>query len=142
LIFFFDKDEEEYSDSRVLDEYRQRRLVELKTIRFKNRFGDVTEIVKDDWVREVTDSSNNCIVIVHLYENHVVECSLVDEAMISLSRRFKYLKFLKIKSRQAIENWPERNLPSLFIYENGSLKTQMLTLKEVGGKTMKEAGSF
>lgn len=124
----------------MLEEYRQRRLKELQEMAVKNRFGDVVEIVKDDWIREVTESSNNYPVVVHLYENSVIECELVSEAMTVLAKKFKYIKFLKIKSTQAVENWPEKNLPTIFVYENGSLKTQLLTIKKIGGKTMKPEG--
>ncbi len=106
----------------------------------KNRFGDYVEIVKDDWVREVTEGSNNSVVVVHLYENSMVECQLVDEALLRLAPQFKYIKFLKIKYTQAIENWPERNLPTLFVYDQGALKTQLITLNSVGGKGMKTEG--
>ena len=108
---------------------------------FRNRFGDVVEITKADWIRDVTDCSKSCWVAVHLYENSVVECSLVEEAMLSLAARFKYVKFLKIRASQAVENWPERNLPTIFFYSEGELKTQLLTLKSIGGKTMTPAGS-
>jgi hypothetical protein len=126
----------------MLDQYRQRRLQELQQATLKNRFGDYCEIVKDDWVREVTEGSNSSIVVVHLYESSMIECQLVDEALIKLSAKFKYIKFLKIKSTQAIENWPDRNLPTLFVYEEGALKTQMLTLNSVGGLSMKPDGNF
>eukprot|EP01038_Epipyxis_sp_PR26KG_P016365 gene16365-22306_t len=131
------EDDDEYSDSRILNEYRQRRLQELKEKSLKNRFGELVEIVKDDWIREVTESSKSCHVVVHLYENFSVGCQLIDEATTVLAAKFKYVKFLKIKSTQAVENWPEQNLPTLFIYENGALKAQMMTLKEVYGTTMK-----
>jgi hypothetical protein len=98
------------------------------------------EIVKDDWIREVTEGSKTCSVIVHLYENSLVECQIMDEALAVIASKFKYLKCLKIKSTQAIENWPERNLPTLFIYEEGALKSQLMTLKQVGGKTMNTDG--
>lgn len=107
----------------------------MKQQALKNRFGDLQEIVKDDWIREVTECSNTCTVVVHLYENSSVECQIVDEALTNLASRFRYVKFLKIKSTQAIENWPERNLPTIFVYEKGALKTQILTLSKFGGKT-------
>ncbi len=106
----------------------------------RNRFGDVTEIIKEEWIREVTEASKNSWVVVHLYQDSVIECRLLEEALLNVSKRFKYIKFLKIKSNQAIENWPERNLPSLFIYHDGEMKVQLITLKELGGKTMKPVG--
>lgn len=124
----------------MLDVYRQRRIEELKAAALKNRFGDVQEIIKDEWIREVTEGSKACTVIVHLYQDSVVECNLMDEVMRNLAPRFRYLKFLRIKFDQAIENWPERNLPTVFIYEGGSMKTQLITAKSVGGKRMTAAG--
>lgn len=98
------------------------------------------DIVKNDWVREVTEASNSCVVLVHLYENSIVECEVLDEAMRQLAPRFKYLKFLRIKSTNAIENWPEKNLPALFIYEGGVMKTQTITLRGLNGKSTKAEG--
>lgn len=103
----------------------------------KNRFGELIDIVKNDWIREVTDASVSCTVIVHLYEDSLVECQLVDEAMRALAPRFKYLKFLRIKSTHAIENWPEKNLPAIFIYADGVMKMQIVTLTHLYGKSMK-----
>ena len=126
----------------MLDEYRKRRVHELQQKALQNRFGDYTEIVKDDWVRDVTEGSNNSVVVVHLYENSLVECQLVDEALLRLAPKFKYVKFLKIKYTAAIENWPERNLPTLFVYDKGALRTQLITIKAVGGKSMKTEGTY
>ena len=141
MLLFCAQEDEEFSDTRILDEYRKRRLDELKTAAVKNRYGDVLEITKDDWMRDVTECSNSCWVVVHLYQNSVVECGLVEEAMIDLAARFKYVKFIKIRSTQAVENWPDKNLPTLFFYNEGVLKHQMITLQSVGGKSMKVAGT-
>lgn len=105
----------------------------------RNRFGELVDIVKNDWIREVTEASRSCTVIVHLYEDSLVECQLVDEAMRALAPRFKYLKFLRIKSTHAIENWPEKNLPAIFIYADGVMKMQIVTLIHLYGKSMKAA---
>lgn len=108
----------------------------------KNRFGEVVEITKDEWVRQVTEASEGCDVVVHLYEDSMIECQLMDEALRNIASRFKYIKFLRIKYNQAIENWPEKNLPTVFVYSKGSLKTQIVTLNSVGGKQMKAASKL
>ncbi|KAJ1424854.1 thioredoxin-like protein [Ochromonadaceae sp. CCMP2298] len=132
-------EDNEFADSRMINAYRQQRLNELKEAAFKSRFGEVVDIVKNDWVREVTEGSNHCTVIVHLYEDCITECQVMDEALRQLAPKFKYLKILRIKASQAIEKWPEMNLPTLFVYEGGSLKTQVLTLGELDGKSTKAA---
>ena len=57
-----------------------------------------------------------------------------------LAPKFKYIKFVKIRSTQAIENWPEKNLPTVFFYHGGELNTQLITLSAVGGKKMTADG--
>lgn len=78
----------------------------------------------------------------HLYQDSIVECRLVEEAMMRLAPKFKYIKFVKIRSTQAIENWPEKNLPTIFFYHGGELKTQLITLAAVGGKKMTTEGKI
>jgi hypothetical protein len=124
----------------MLEEYRQKRLNEMKEEIFRARFGDVNEITKDEWVKQVTEASRSCWVVVHLYQDSVIECRLLEESLQILARKFKYIKFLKIKSTQAVENWPERNLPTLFMYNEGELKIQMITINQIGGKSMKPDG--
>lgn len=128
------------ADSKALEHYRALRMQEMRAALARNRFGDVTDIVKDEWVREVTDGSKAVDVVVHLYQDGMIECQLMDEALRNLAGRFKYVKFLRIKYNQAIENWPERNLPTVFVYSKGVLKTQIITLNSLGGKTMNASG--
>jgi hypothetical protein len=134
-------DQDEFSDTRALDEYRQQRIRQLQTEIARARFGDVVEIAKDEWVSQVTEGSKNGVcVCVHLYNNSFVECQLMDECLLNLAPRFAYVKFLKIRATSAVENWPEKNLPTLFVYKNGELMDQLITLRSVGGKTMKTEG--
>jgi hypothetical protein len=132
-------EDDEFADSRMLEVYRQRRIEEMKKSAVKNKFGEVQEIIKDEWIREVTEGSKSSPVVVHLYQDSNVECQLMDEALGNLAPRFRYLKFLRIKYDQAIENWPERNLPTVFVYVDGNLKTQIITAKSIGGKRMTAA---
>ena len=134
------QDDDEDDDDIALDKYREQRLQELKRQTVRNRFGDVVGIGKDDWIREVTESSQTCWVVVHLFQDSVIECELVAEALVILASKFKYVKFLKIRSTQAIENWPDKNLPTIFAYHDGVLQCQLVTLHHVGGKSMKPDG--
>jgi Phosducin len=90
-----------------------------------------------DWISEVTDCSKTCWVVVHLYQDSIPHCNLVEEAFLELAPRFRSVKFIKIRSTQAVENWPDRNLPTIFCYNEGELKQQMLTAKALGGDAMR-----
>jgi hypothetical protein len=133
-------DDCEEDEDKLLDFYRQRRLAEIKIAQMRNKFGDVNEIIKADWVREVTEASETAWVVCHLYQDSIVECRLMENALQVLAPRFPDIKFVKIKSTQAVENWPDRNLPSLFCYANGEMKVQSFTLRHLQGKNMKPSG--
>jgi len=128
------EEEDSMADERTLEEYRARRLEEMKAQRMRNRFGEVLDIVKDEWIREVTEGSKSCWVVVHLYLDAAVECGMMDEAMRLLAPKFRDVKFLRIKANQAIENWPDKNCPTLFCYHDGEMKKQVVTLATLGGK--------
>lgn len=56
--------------------------------------------------------------------------------------KFKDVKFLKIRATQAVENWPEKNCPTLFVYHEGVLQHQFMTLKSLGGTSLTADGKF
>ena len=126
-------------DDSELQRYREQRLQQLKESKAKNRWGQVVEISRVDWVSEVTECSRSCWILVLLYQDSVPHCALVEEAFISLAGKFKAVKFIKIRSTQAIENWPDKNLPTVFAYNEGELKHQALTIKALGGDSMRAA---
>jgi hypothetical protein len=132
-------EEDIYDDTRMLEEFRSKRLAEMKENAVKNRFGDYQEISKDEYIREVTECSKTCWVVIHLYQDSELGCNLVDEALLQLAPKFKQVKFLKIRSTMAVENWPNSRLPALFLYNEGEMKHQCIGINELGGKTLKAA---
>ena len=54
--------------------------------------------------------------------------------------RFKYVKFLKIVSTEAVPNFPNQHLPALFIYKDGQLIKQMIGIDKIGGVAMTADG--
>jgi Phosducin len=128
---FDDEDEEE-----ILQRMRDARLSELKAKAAAARFGQVYEISKADWVAEVTEGSKTCWVIAHLYQDSVVECSVMATCLVALAKKFPEVKFVRIRSTQAVENWPDANLPTLFMYAHGALSQQLIGTKALGGVRM------
>lgn len=70
----------------------------------------------------------------------VIECRLLEEVLLAAARRFRAVKFVKIVSTAAVENWPDRNLPTLFVYHDGELRTQLLGIKKLGGRSTNVKG--
>lgn len=48
---------------------RKKRLQEMQEAAEKNKYGEVTQISKPDFVREVTEASKSCWVVVHLFKD-------------------------------------------------------------------------
>jgi thioredoxin-like negative regulator of GroEL len=44
-------------------------MMEMQAHAAKEKFGEVTDISKPDFVREVTEASKECYVVVHLYKD-------------------------------------------------------------------------
>ncbi|KAI0244571.1 Proteolipid protein 2, partial [Massospora cicadina] len=104
-------------DERIILEYRNKRLAELQAQLKKEKFGSVIQISKPDFIREVTEASNEAPVVVHLFKDSVLACRQLNAFLDDLAVRYKATKFVKIIGDLCIENYPDRNLPTLLLYK-------------------------
>ncbi|CBK22338.2 uncharacterized protein [Blastocystis hominis] len=44
------------------------------------------------------------------------------------------VKFVQMVSTECIADYPDKNLPALFIYNKGNIVKQITTLRELGGR--------
>ncbi len=59
-----------------------------------------------------------------------------------LAIRFPHTKFLKAISTTCIPNFPEKNLPSIFIYFEGIIKKQIIGPVELRGEKLTADGKY
>ena len=123
---------EDLEDERVLDEYRRKRMQELQDAAGLP-FGEVVHISKSDYSREVTEASKEWKVVVLLYQSYLVECQVVVKEMRELARERRGEKYVMIKASECIENYPDRNCPTVLVYERGELVEQRVRIKELRG---------
>ena len=78
-----DELEDELEDDRIIMEYRyvhqrrtvklilkrRKRMQEMQQQAEKDKYGEVTQISKPDFVKEVTEASKECYVVVHLFKD-------------------------------------------------------------------------
>ncbi|KAK7091217.1 phosducin-like protein 3 [Littorina saxatilis] len=129
-----DIDEEE---ERIFEEYRRQRLAELKQKQSRARFGEVQEISKSDWVQEVNKAGEGVWVVIHVYKQGIPLCSLINQYLSTLARKFPETKFLKSISSVCIPNYPDKNLPTIFIYFENDMKKQFVGPLSFGGMNLK-----
>ena len=93
------------------------------------KFGDVIVIDRTEWQHHVNDDSNNVSVVVGLLSTYDSNrTGMMKRAMCELACMHVETKFVLISSHQAIANWPEENLPSIFIYRYGKLQHEWVRL--------------
>ena len=131
-----DDSDAEYDDcdDEFLKKYNERRLVELcesaQADKHKTRkFGDVVLIDRTEWQHHVNDDSNDVWVIVGLLSTYDSNrTGMMKKAICELANLYVETKFVLISSHQAISDWPEENLPSIFIYRHGRLQHEWIRL--------------
>uniref|UniRef100_A0A8C2VKB3 Phosducin thioredoxin-like domain-containing protein n=1 Tax=Chinchilla lanigera TaxID=34839 RepID=A0A8C2VKB3_CHILA len=96
--------EDEFSeeDEWAVEMYRQQRQAEWKATRLKNKFEEVLEISGKDYFQEVTKRDSLC--------------ALINQHFSGLARKFPGVKCIKAISTTCILNYPDQNLPTIFVY--------------------------
>ncbi|GAB0095725.1 Viral IAP-associated factor homolog [Sergentomyia squamirostris] len=127
---------EDSEDEAVLEEYRRKRLAEMKEYASRAKYGSVREISGQDYVDEVTKAGEGVHVVLHLYKSGIPHCSLINDFMGKLAVKYPTTKFLRAIYSTCIPNFPEKNLPSVFCYFEGSILKQFLGTVELRGMNL------
>ncbi|XP_028778116.1 phosducin-like protein 3 [Neltuma alba] len=130
--------EDDLDDDRFLEEYRKKRLAEMREQAKVLRFGSIIPISGSDFVREVSQAPPDVWVVVHLYKEGIPECGLLMQCLEELATRYPATKFVKIISTDCIPNYPDRNLPTLLVYNNGAVKANYVGLHAFGRRCTPE----
>jgi len=65
-------------------------------------------------------------VVLHLYQHSLPLCKLLNDYFQRLAPKFPQTKFLKSIATLCIPNYPDRNLPTIFVYYEGNLVKQWI----------------
>ncbi|KAH7316726.1 thioredoxin-like protein [Stachybotrys elegans] len=126
---------EDDEDEAFLEAYRQKRMAEISALKKKAVHGSVYPLSKPEYQREVTDASKNGLVFVHLTSSvgTNVESRVLSELWRQAATEYGDIKFCEMRANQAIENYPERNCPTILVYKNGDIVKQVVTLMTLAG---------
>lgn len=132
------EDEPDLDDDRFLHEYRKKRLAEMRNAAKISRFGSVIPISGSDFVREVSQAPADVWVVVILFKEGIPECGLLLRCLEELATKYPATKFVKIISTDCIPNYPDCNLPTLLVYNNGAVKANYVGLHNFGRRCTPE----
>jgi len=117
---------EDDEEEKILFQYKQKRMNEMKAELAKSRFGEVLEITAVNYVQEVNQAGPGVWVVLHLYKHGIPMCSLLNQYMTQLALKFPTTKFIKSISTVCIPNFPDKNVPTIFVYHEGDMKKQFV----------------
>jgi len=122
-------------DENFLEKYRQQRVQELASLTKKALHGTVYPISKPDYSREVTEASVHGPVLVNLVSSlgTNIESRVLSELWRTAAAEFGEIKFCEIKGDMAIEGYPDKNCPTILVYNKGDIVKQVVTLMTLGG---------
>lgn len=117
---------EDNEDDDFIREYRNKRLNEIQLSSQKQRFGEVREITATDYVMQVNRAGEDIWVVLLLYRPGHPMSSQMQAIFNDLAPKFTETKFLKSISTLCIANFPDSDLPAVFVYKNGQLIKQLI----------------
>lgn len=126
---------EDEEDEAFLEQYRRKRMGELAELQQKSLHGTVYPISKPEYQQQVTDASNSGPVLVNLTSSlgTNVESRLLSELWRQAAKEYGDVKFCETRAGQAIENYPDKNCPTILVYKKGDIVKQIVTLLTMGG---------
>lgn len=130
--------DDDLDDDRFLEEYRKKRLAEMREEAKVLRFGSLVPISGSDFVREVSQAPSDVWVVVILYKEGIPECQLLMQCLEELATKYPRTKFVKIISTDCIPNYPDCNLPTVLVYNNGAVKANYVGSRSFGRRCTPE----
>ena len=125
------EEDDEFADDAFLAKYRQQRISELQEKNRQKVHGEVLEISRDQWTREINAASSLSWVFVHLYEEYVKDCVVLNRVLAELAKKHAQVKFVKIRAKTAVPDWPDGNLPAAYLYKDGAMRKQLVGSREM-----------
>ena len=82
---------------------------------FKNRprFGKVLELTNDMFLSEIDKEHKDVTIIIHIYDQKMSECKLMNECLETIAKDYAVVKFCKVKSTEI--NLSDKFVGTLFL---------------------------
>eukprot|EP01112_Ceratiomyxa_fruticulosa_P015417 TRINITY_DN452_c0_g1_i1.p1 TRINITY_DN452_c0_g1~~TRINITY_DN452_c0_g1_i1.p1 ORF type:complete len:177 (+),score=35.23 TRINITY_DN452_c0_g1_i1:211-741(+) len=129
----------DFSDDEELARIRESRIAEMKSraqeleMQKTMGHGSFTEIVQDEFLREVTNSK---FVVVHFFHKDFTRCKIMDSHLERITQQFFGTKFLKIEAEKApffVNKLQIKVLPAVVCFIDGVATDRLVGFDELGG---------
>ncbi|CAJ0861932.1 18051_t:CDS:2 [Entrophospora sp. SA101] len=134
-------------EKKILEKYREMRLKEMKIKQFhklynnngnssnieRKRFGNLKEISSNQYVKAIDEEPSNVSIVVHIFDNSIPQCRLLNDCLANLARKYVKAKFLRILANDL--DFDVVGLPTLLVYRNGRLIVNLVKVTDEIGET-------
>lgn len=117
-------DEDDLMEDEFFQEYIKKKFMEMnKKLNNLPKFGKVLELIGDTFLSEIDNENKNVKILIHIYDQKIPECRLMNECLEQISKDYLIVKFCKIRSAEInlSEKFKKIGCPALLIYQNGEL---------------------
>ena len=66
-----------------------------------------------------------------MYEDYVKDCVVLNRVLAELAKKHAEVKFVKIRAKTAVPDWPDGNLPAAYLYKDGAMRKQLVDSREL-----------
>ena len=66
-----------------------------------------------------------------MYEDYVKDCVVLNRVLAEIARKHAQVKFVKIRAKTAVPDWPDGNLPAAYLYKDGAMRKQLVGSREM-----------
>ena len=114
--------EDDAGDDHYMQAYKRDRMKQMEEARKGPQYGRIFTIDAKTYSREVKEVSNQSPVVLHLYQDFLKTCKLLNKHLAFIAQKYPSTKFCKSISTKTIPKFPDSNLPCLLLYKNGKLE--------------------
>eukprot|EP00051_Salpingoeca_urceolata_P027284 m.480814 g.480814 ORF g.480814 m.480814 type:complete len:239 (+) comp21959_c0_seq1:132-848(+) len=129
---------EDDEDERVLLEYRRKRMAEMQAMAGKRQFGEVMNITAQEYQAEINQAGKGVWVVLLLYQTSIMSARKLQQIFSRLAPKFPTTKFVQSVATNCIPNYPDKNVPTVFVYYEDEMKQQWIGAHHFGGLKMTE----
>lgn len=122
-------------DEDAIVRYREQRRQEMLERQRGQRHVGVRRIAKSEYISEVNRAGEGVWVVLLLIEEGHADCDALLRGCTEAAERNPRIKFLTIKSTDAIENFPRAELPKVLLYFEEKMHRQVDGMMPWGSKT-------
>ncbi|CAF0876924.1 unnamed protein product [Adineta ricciae] len=122
---FFDTEDEFFKEYRAKLMYQmQQRLLNVP------RFGKQFDLDRENFTNAIDGENKNVTIVVHVYEQAVEGCKLMNNCFQILAEQYPYVKFCRIQASEAqmSHNFIRNGCPAILVYRAGELLSSFISV--------------